>query len=152
MNEQLNLFLEPSAELPPHEPDTAAIAAAGERRNQNYDPNERRAEQQRGAGGGFAAATAGELEPEETVTPVSVIRSVPVRSPLSRNRLSARGKLLADREPDTAHDPAYQEPVILTAEEKAAGKRGMEIMKQALAEERARRSAPTTGLDHGTGE
>ncbi len=77
--------------------------------------------------------------------PAVVTRDVPARSPVSRSGLSAQGKLLADREPDTAHDPAYQEPVILTAAEKAAGKRGMEIMKQALAEERAQRQTGSKG-------
>jgi hypothetical protein len=57
----------------------------------------------------------------------------------TRSQLSNKGMLIADREPDTLHDPAYQEPVMLTSEEKAAGKKGLKIMQAALEEERSSR-------------
>ena len=59
------------------------------------------------------------------------------RPTASRSRLSNRGKLIADREPDRENDPAYQEAVMPTdtREQRLAG---MAILKAARDEERGR--------------
>lgn len=78
-----------------------------------WDPNARRAESQRGSGGGFAAATSGELESQTA----DVTKSTETRK---KPRIFESH---SDTERDASERPIYyNEPVILSTEQVARNK------------------------------
>ena len=106
--------------------DTSTIAAAADRRNIRYDPNARQSQAQIDLGGGIGEALSGEID----ITHAVKIAKTRIRPTIPRTGLSSTGKLLADKEPDTKHDPAYQPPVFLTPEEKAEGLRQLQRIRR----------------------
>lgn len=139
-NQQLNLLNDSLESQKPEAsvPDTAAIAAAGERRNENYDPNARGVKNRRGSGGGFAAAAAGEInfiDTDDSGVPVKAAKttqgSINPKGTRSRNQLSAMGKLSADSEPDRVNNPAFwSEGTTPNAEERETGLENIRKIKE----------------------
>jgi hypothetical protein len=60
------------------------------------------------------------------------------RPTVSRNSLSSRGKMMADKEPDREHDITYHDPIALTPEEIASGKEGVAQVRAQMNEPKYR--------------
>lgn len=123
--------LSPSEEFRLANPDFVEPA----RTERDWDPNARRSAQLERVGGGLRAGIDGELE---SVTPVTVNRSVPV-SVTRRPKRPVYESRYGDSESSFGRPDYYEEPDFLTAEEKRIGK----IALQKIRDEQAERAKLT---------